>query len=78
MPDYFVDPNIAKAKTINADFYTSAEVFEQCKEKIFVPSWQFIGHEDLVKENGDVCPLTLLESYLDEPLLLTKDKGGLR
>jgi choline monooxygenase len=76
MPKYFVDPNIAKAKTIDADFYTSAEVFERCKEKIFVRSWQFIGHEDLINENGDVRPFTLLENYLDEPLLLTRDKTG--
>ena len=76
MPDYFVDPNIAKAKTINADFYTSKEVFEQCKEKIFAPSWQFIGSDDLVKENGDIYPFTLLENYLDEPLLLTRDSKG--
>lgn len=76
MTKYFVDPDIAKAKTINADLYTSAEVFERCKEKIFAPSWQFIGNEDLVKENGDVYPLTLLENYFDEPLLLTRDKAG--
>ena len=69
MPDYFVDPDIAKAKTINADFYTSPEVFKQCKERLFAPSWQFIGHQDLVKENGDVYPFMLLENYLEEPLL---------
>src|SRR5665213_3248710 len=76
MPDYFIDPNIAKAKTINADFYSSKEVFEQCKEKIFATSWQFIGSDDLVKENGDVYPFTLLKNYLDEPLLLTRDNNG--
>ena len=76
MPDFFVDANIAKAKTIDADFYTSVEVFEQCKEKIFVPSWQFIGSDDLVKENGDVYPFTLLKNYIDEPLLLTRGKTG--
>jgi choline monooxygenase len=76
MPDFFVDPDIARAKTIHTDFYTSTEVFEQCKEKIFANSWQFIGHDGLVKENGDVYPFTLLENYLDEPLLLTRDKAG--
>jgi choline monooxygenase len=76
MPDYFVDPNIAKAKTLNADFYTSETVFEMCKEKIFAPSWQFIGNTDLVKENGEVSPFVLLENYLDEHLLLTRDKSG--
>ncbi|MBS1525678.1 MAG: aromatic ring-hydroxylating dioxygenase subunit alpha [Bacteroidetes bacterium] len=76
MPDFFVDPNIARAKTLHADFYNSAEVFEQCREKIFAPSWQFIGNTALVKEPGDVYPFTLLPGYLDEPLLLTKDKTG--
>jgi choline monooxygenase len=76
MTKYFVNADIAKAKTINADFYTSTEVLEQCKEKIFAPSWQFIGSSDFVKENGAVHPFTLLENYLDEPLLLTRDKKG--
>jgi choline monooxygenase len=76
MPGFFVDPNIARAKTLDADFYTSKEVFEQCKEKIFAPSWQFIGNYELVKDNGEVYPFTLLPGYLDEPLLLTKDKTG--
>jgi len=76
MPDFFVDPNIARAKTLDTSFYTSAAVFEQCREKIFAPSWQFIGHQGLVKENGDVYPFTLLPGYLDEPLLLTKNTAG--
>ena len=76
MPRFFVDPNIARAKTIDADFYTSGDVFEQCMEKIFAPSWQFVGNDELVKEQGDVYPFTLLPGYLDEPLLLTKDKTG--
>ncbi|MDB5155169.1 MAG: aromatic ring-hydroxylating dioxygenase subunit alpha, partial [Mucilaginibacter sp.] len=53
-----------------------AEVFEQCREKIFTSSWQFIGNDELVSDNGDVYPFTLLPDYLDEPLLLTKDKTG--
>ncbi|HVW12192.1 MAG TPA: aromatic ring-hydroxylating dioxygenase subunit alpha [Mucilaginibacter sp.] len=76
MPDFFVDPNIARAKTLHGDVYNSREVFEQCREKIFAPSWQFIGNTELVKEPGDIYPFTLLPGYLDEPLLLTKDKAG--
>lgn len=76
MPDFHVDPNIAKAKTISTDFYTSQEVFERCKESIFGDTWQFIGTEELVSDIGNVHPFTLLPGYLDEPLLLTKDKGG--
>ncbi|MDP9079511.1 MAG: aromatic ring-hydroxylating dioxygenase subunit alpha [Bacteroidota bacterium] len=76
MPQFFVDPDIAKAKTLNADFYTSREVFEQCREKIFTPSWQFIGSDKLLKNGENAYPFTLLEGYLDEPLLLTADKAG--
>lgn len=76
MPRFFVDPNIAKAKTIHTDFYTDAGVFELAKEKLFAPSWQFIGSTDLIPQPGDVQPFTLLPGYLDEPLLLTHDKNG--
>jgi len=73
MADFFIDPDIAKAKTMDTDFYTQPQFYEAAKEKIFVPSWQFIGDTDKLKEAGDAVPFTLLENYLDEPLLLTKD-----
>jgi choline monooxygenase len=74
MKPLFVDEQIARAKTIDTDFYTNSTSFELAKEKIFVPSWQFIGNADLVKFPGDVVPFSLLDGYLSEPLLLTKDK----
>jgi choline monooxygenase len=76
MSHFYVDPDIAKAKTIHSDFYTDPAIFELCKERIFASSWQFIGSEDMVPANGNVHPFTLLRNYLDEPLLLTKDKTG--
>ena len=69
MSAFFIDPNIAKASTISTDIYTTAENFEAAKEKIFAPSWQFVGSKEMVKFNGDVQPFTLLKHYLDEPLL---------
>src|SRR5438045_2180475 len=74
MHRFFVDPDISKAKTINTSVYTSQDVFEQMKEKIFSWSWQFIGSDDLIKENGSCYPFILLQNYLNEPLLLTKDE----
>lgn len=74
MPSFFIDKDIAKAKTIDTDFYTEEKFYEAAKEKIFAPSWQFIGDAGRIKESGDACPFTLLENYIDEPLLLTKDK----
>jgi len=76
MPHFTVDSNIARAKTLHADFYTSQQVFEQCREQMFATSWQFIGGSDMVKNAGDVYPFTLLPDYLDEPLLLTNDKSN--
>jgi len=75
MSIFHVHPNIAKAKTIDTSIYTSEAYFELAKEKIFAPSWQFIGSKELVKFSGDVQPLTLLPGYLNEPLMFTKDKN---
>lgn len=74
MPSFFIDKDIAKAKTIYTDFYTKENFYEAAKEKIFAPSWQFIGNAGRMKDPGDAYPFMLLENYLDEPLLLTKDK----
>ena len=71
---FFIDADIAKAKTIDTDFYTQQKFYEEAKEKIFAPSWQFVGDAEKVKEAGDTYPFALLENYLNEPLLLTKDK----
>ncbi len=74
MPYFFVDKNIAKAKTINTAFYTDPAYFDKAKEKIFAASWQFIGSSNLVQDRGSCYPFTLLEGCLDEPLLLTRDR----
>jgi choline monooxygenase len=76
MSKFFVDANIARAKTLATDFYTDSSCFEEAKEKIFAASWQFIGDTGLVKEPGQCYPFTLLEDYLNEPLLLTRDKDN--
>ena len=76
MPQFSVDPDIAKAKTISKDFYINQRHFDDARELIFAPTWQFIGTTDLVKEPGDCYPFTLIDGYLNEPLLLTRDKNG--
>ncbi len=74
MPSFFIDVDIAKAKTIDTDFYTQQKFYDEAKEKIFASSWQFIGDAGKTKNVGDAYPFLLLENYLNEPLLLTKDK----
>lgn len=74
MAEFFIDADIAKAKTIHTDFYTQENFYDAAKEKIFANSWQFIGDTDCIKNPGDTYPFILLENFLNEPLLLTKDK----
>ena len=74
-PRFQIDPDISKAHTLNTDFYTDPSVFEECKDKIFSKSWQYIGDASQVKTAGSCYPFTLLENYLNEPLLLTKDSN---
>jgi len=70
-----IDPDISKAETLPASFYRDISVFEATKEQVFLKSWQWIGDENLVKLSQSVHPFILLENYLTEPLLLTKDKN---
>lgn len=73
MSGFIIDADISKAKTISTEFYTNTRYFQEAKEKIFARSWQFIGSTDLL--HGKSCyPFQLLENYLSEPLVLTKDK----
>jgi choline monooxygenase len=76
MQRYFVEPDISKARTLHSDFYSDPEIFLLSKQKIFTPTWQLIGDSSQVQKVGDCFPFTLMESFLDEPLLLTRDRGG--
>jgi choline monooxygenase len=70
---YLIDPDIKKASTLPSEFYRSEDVYQAAKEKIFTKCWHFIGDTDLVKIPGSVYPFTILEGYVDEPLILTRD-----
>lgn len=69
-----IDPDIRTAETMPAEFYRSRDVYEQLKKKVFAKCWHFAGDSDLVKVPGSIYPFTLLEGYLNEPLLLTRDR----
>ncbi len=71
---FHVDPDIRKAETLPASFYRDKEVFDSIRERVFLRSWQFVGDENLVKLPGSVFPFILLDSFLNEPLVLTRDR----
>ncbi len=67
-----INPDIRRAETLASEFYTEEKYFDESKEKIFARSWQLIGTTDEIKS---LKPLTMLEDFLDEPILLTRDGG---
>lgn len=72
---YCIEPEIRKASTLPAEFYSSGDIFEQQKSKVFSKCWHYAGDSDVVKIPGSVYPFTILQGYLDEPLLLTRDQS---
>ena len=74
MKSFPVNANIKEAETLPASFYRSEEVFEQIKEKVFVKTWQFIGDENLLPLSEYAHPFIMMDHYLTEPLVLTRDK----
>jgi len=74
MKKLFVDKDIRKAETLAAEFYTDRAFWDLSKEKIFASTWQFVGDTDSIRVSGQLLPHTLLEGFLDEPILFARDK----
>ena len=75
MPDFFIDPDIRRARTLTSDFYTDERYFDKSKEKIFARTWHLAGRAD---EVTNLRPTTLLAGFLDEPILLVMDQDRLQ
>lgn len=76
MPRFTIHPDIALARTPSTDLYKDPGLFVIIKEKLFATSWQFIGDSDSIPASGDASPFTLLDNFLDEPLVLVRDNDG--
>jgi len=74
MKIFDINPDIRYAETLSSEFYTDAKYFLESKEKIFARSWQIAGTTD---EIDNVKPFTILENFLDEPVLFTKSGAAL-
>ena len=71
-----IHKDISKAETLPSIFYKNQDVFEEVKEKIFLKSWQWLGDNSALKLTNSIQPLTLLDGFLSEPILLTRDGNG--
>ena len=74
MSIFDINPDIARAETLSSEFYTDEKFFHESKEKIFARTWQFVGLSEEIK---NLKPITILENFLDEPILLTKNGESL-
>ena len=69
MSIFEIDPDIRRAETLASEFYTDERYFVESKSKIFARSWQLAA---TTGEIDNLKPCTLLENFLDEPVLLTR------
>jgi len=69
-----VDPEIRRAWTLPAEFYTDPAVYAACRRRVFARSWQLAGDGARLRAPGQVLPLTLLPGLLDTPLILARDR----
>jgi choline monooxygenase len=72
LPALQIDPDICRAWSIPARFYTEGAVFDEEQEKIFRRTWQVVGHRGQLAKPGDYFTLELLS----EPLLLVRGAAG--
>ncbi len=65
--------DIRNAYTLSADFYRNEKLFELVRENIFARSWQFMTDSSRLKAPGHAVPITILDGFLSEPILLARD-----
>lgn len=74
--NFTIDPDIRKAATLPASFYRDPGVFEALRERVFYRTWQWIGDDRKLEAGTSAVPFVLLEDFLDEPMVLTRDASG--
>ena len=67
------DGNIARASTLAAPLYFSAETFAAERNRVFSATWQLVGHAHQVMNPGDYFTFDLL----GEPLLIVRGEDGI-
>ena len=74
MSIFDINADIRFAETLSSEFYTGENYFEESKEKIFARSWQLVGAKN---EIDNLKPFTILEDFLDEPVLISAENENL-
>jgi choline monooxygenase len=67
-----IDPDVSRAWSLPASFYTESSSFDQEKDRIFARTWQVVGHRHQLANAGDFFTTELQ----GEPLLLVRSAEG--
>lgn len=67
-----IDPDISRASSLPAQLYTDTAVPQTEKEKIFLRTWQVVGHVSQFQQPGDYITANLV----GEPLLIVRNAKG--
>ena len=68
-----IHSDISIAETLPSSFYRDSKIFEKIRNDIFLKSWQFIGDDSQIKLNNSFMPYTILDGFLTEPVIVTRD-----
>jgi choline monooxygenase len=71
-----IHQDIRQARTLPAAYYRDPALFDRIRERVFARSWQLVDGAERASAPGSVLPFSLLEGYVDEPLLLARDRTG--
>jgi choline monooxygenase len=72
----FIDEDISRAATLPAQVYTDPRWTDLVRERVFARTWHLIVDTAGVHSPGRCVPATLLEGFLDEPIVFTRDRSG--
>jgi choline monooxygenase len=71
-PSPLFEPNLARASTLPARWYTDPAVYALEQERIFARTWQPAGRAEQVRRSGEFFTCTVA----GEPLVVLRDRGG--
>jgi phenylpropionate dioxygenase-like ring-hydroxylating dioxygenase large terminal subunit len=67
--------NVSESYTLSSEFYLSADLYEQEKEKIFYRSWQYVAHESMLQNPGDYITLKICDQNI---FAIRTDEGDVK
>jgi len=72
LSDFTFEPNLARASTIPARWYTDPAMLALESREVFGRTWQVVGRADAVSRPGSY----LAADVVGEPVLVTRDEAG--